>query len=227
MADPTTNKSFNNPQSGNYARSGAGERLVANWNDLDTLLGRFERQEDTLSDTGKAAISGGEALNALAFVVDESNNSAALFSLQGGGNAAKKLWEDARNTELEATQTQDVASVSSQTTNTFTISVTGAETGDPVSVSPPSGINSSLVVSAYVSSSDTVTVQVTNPTSGAIDPSSGDYTVKAFDQSTSFTTTEDNDTTTNVYWDSGNTRYELNNETGGEATYETILVRAV
>lgn len=37
-----------------------------------------------------------------------------------------------------------------------------------------------------------------------------------------FGTTEDNDTTTNVYYDSGNTRFELNNEAGAERNYVVI-----
>lgn len=82
-------------------------------------------------------------------------------------------------TVLEATQTQDVGSISSQDTATFDITVTGVTTGTPISVSPPSGINVDLTVTAYVSAADTVTVVVSNPTSGSIDPSSGDYTVRA------------------------------------------------
>lgn len=38
-----------------------------------------------------------------------------------------------------------------------------------------------------------------------------------------FGTTEGNDTTTNVYYDSGNTRFELNNEKGGERTYDVTI----
>lgn len=41
-----------------------------------------------------------------------------------------------------------------------------------------------------------------------------------------FTTTEGNDGTTNVYWDSTNSRYELNNETGGSATYAVEILKA-
>jgi len=85
---------------------------------------------------------------------------------------------------LSATSTQDVSSISAGTTATFTVSVSGAATGDPVSVAPPSGINTSLTVTGFVSSSGTVTVVVSNPTSGAIDPSSGDYTVRVHQDST-------------------------------------------
>lgn len=223
----TTNKGYNDPTAGEYARQRLGNWLSSNWGDLDTQLGRFEREEYTLSDTDKQAISGGEVVNAYAVVIDENQNNVGTFDLRGSGNEAVKESESARNV-LEATATsQAVSSVDSQTTNTFTVSVTGAETGDPVSVSPPSGINTSLVVSAFVSSSDTVTVQVTNPTSGSINPSDGDYTVKVFDQSTSFTTSEGNDGTTNVYWDSGNSQYELNNETAAEVTYEVIMLRGL
>lgn len=35
-----------------------------------------------------------------------------------------------------------------------------------------------------------------------------------------FGTTEGNDGTTNIYWDSGNSRYELENQKGGERSYE-------
>lgn len=38
-----------------------------------------------------------------------------------------------------------------------------------------------------------------------------------------FGTTEDNDTTTNVYWDGDNSQFELNNETGGEKTYDVTF----
>jgi hypothetical protein len=42
---------------------------------------------------------------------------------------------------------------------------------------------------------------------------------KLFDSNTAFTNSEDNDTTTNVYHDAGNSRYEINNETGGSVDY--------
>ena len=45
------------------------------------------------------------------------------------------------------------------------------------------------------------------------------------DPTTLFTVTEDNDGTTNIYWDAGNSRYELNNETGTTFTYNVWLFR--
>lgn len=217
--ESTTNQGFNRPTKGEFARQRLGEWIRSNIDSFDGLFQGRATESVTLADAGKQALRGGSAVDSLVTVVNEDDNTTAVFSLQGSSNAVTKISESARDTELEATATEDVGSITSQTTSTFTVAVTGAETGDPVSVSPPSGINTSLVVSALVSSSDTVTVQVTNPTTGAIDPASGDYSVKVFDQSTDFTTTEGNDTTTNVYWDSGNSQYEINNEAGGERSY--------
>ncbi len=54
----------------------------------------------------------------------------------------------------------------------------------------------------------------------------GDNSVSEIhDPSTSYTPTEDNDTTTNIYWDAGNSRYEINNETGAQATYTAWVLR--
>lgn len=39
-----------------------------------------------------------------------------------------------------------------------------------------------------------------------------------------YTTTEDNDTTTNIYWDVGNVQYEINNEDGVSRDYWVILI---
>lgn len=44
------------------------------------------------------------------------------------------------------------------------------------------------------------------------------------DPGTTYTTTEDSDTNTNVYHDSGNSRFELNNETGGTVDYSVIIL---
>lgn len=38
-------------------------------------------------------------------------------------------------------------------------------------------------------------------------------------------TSEGTDASINVYWDAGNSRYEIENQTGGEATFEVIAVR--
>jgi hypothetical protein len=45
------------------------------------------------------------------------------------------------------------------------------------------------------------------------------------DPSGTYTSTEDNDGTTNIYWDAGNARYEINNETGSAAYYNIWIFK--
>lgn len=54
----------------------------------------------------------------------------------------------------------------------------------------------------------------------------GGHTVNEIsDPSGTFTTTEDNDTTINIYWDAGNARYEINNEYGSSQSFYLWLLR--
>jgi len=76
-----------------------------------------------------------------------------------------------------ATVTEDVGSISGGDTATFTISLEPVSEGTPIAVSPPADINENLTVTANVTSPNVITVTVSNPTSGSIDPDSGDYTV--------------------------------------------------
>lgn len=58
-------------------------------------------------------------------------------------------------------------------------------------------------------------------TSALVHLQGGGNSVSILAQSGStFGTSEGTDTQTNVYWDSTNSRYEINNEKGGERTYE-------
>lgn len=50
--------------------------------------------------------------------------------------------------------------------------------------------------------------------------------VEISDVSTTYTTTEDNDTTVNVYWDAVNARFELNNERGAARTFKIFYLAA-
>lgn len=50
--------------------------------------------------------------------------------------------------------------------------------------------------------------------------------VEISDVSTTYTTTEDNDTTVNVYWDAVNARFELNNERGAARTFKVFYLAA-
>jgi len=64
-------------------------------------------------------------------------------------------------------------------------------------------------------------VNTDDNTSAVVHLQGGGNSVSILAQSGStFGTSEDTDAQTNIYWDSGNSRYELNNEKGGERTYE-------
>jgi len=76
---------------------------------------------------------------------------------------------------LSGSATLDFGSIAAGAVAELTITVTGAVAGSPVSLSPPSGIEASLVWSGYVSAADTVTVRLYNPTGGAVDPASGEW----------------------------------------------------
>lgn len=76
----------------------------------------------------------------------------------------------------QATLTLDFGSIAAQADAELTGTVTGAKTGQPVVVSAPD-LEDDLVATAYVSATDTVTVRVTNPSAGAIDPASQSFYV--------------------------------------------------
>lgn len=79
---------------------------------------------------------------------------------------------------LSGSVTQDVASVPAQTTSSpSTITVTGAAVGDPVYVGV-SAITAGTIFTAQVTASNTVTVYITNPTGGALDPPNATYSVR-------------------------------------------------
>jgi hypothetical protein len=87
-----------------------------------------------------------------------------------------------------ATATWDPGSVASKDTvgNSFvatTVTVTGAALGDLVLVSFSLDVTD-LVLTADVTAADTITVVLSNPTSGAVDLASGTLTVVVIDQNT-------------------------------------------
>lgn len=59
----------------------------------------------------------------------------------------------------------------------LTLTVTGAEIGDAVSVAPPASIDANSMFTAWVSALNTVSIRFNNYSSGAIDPASGLYNV--------------------------------------------------
>ena len=94
----------------------------------------------------------------------------SLQSLLPVGTAGYHL-----NRALAGSKTHDFASVASLNTQTTTLTVTGAQTGDNVVVNPSTALEAGLIVYAYVSAADTVTIVASNASAGAIDPVSRTY----------------------------------------------------
>lgn len=94
--------------------------------------------------------------------------------LTGGGLDITKL--------LTATATLDFPSIGSNSTESLTITVTGATTADHVLIVPPSTLEAGLTAIASISAADTVTVKVHNSSGGSVDPASATWraTVMAF-----------------------------------------------
>lgn len=81
------------------------------------------------------------------------------------------------NGALSTTVDLNFGSIGADSEATLTITVTGAATGDPVSISLPAAFTAGLILAgAWVSSANTVTVRLRNTTAVAIDPASGSYT---------------------------------------------------
>lgn len=76
---------------------------------------------------------------------------------------------------IQATQTLDFPSIPAQTIQALTMTVTGAATGDSVSLAAPSTLEAGLVASGFVSAANTVTVRVANITAGAVNPASATW----------------------------------------------------
>ena len=79
-------------------------------------------------------------------------------------------------TKLTNTAALDFGSVSAQSYADLTITVTGAATGDCVSLGvPTAAVTAGIAYTAWVSATNTVTVRAHNYTSGALDPASGTF----------------------------------------------------
>ena len=94
-------------------------------------------------------------------------------TLTGGGLNFTKLYT--------GSATLDFPSVAANSSQSLTITVTGAVSGDAVIASPPASLDSNLGFVAFVSAADTVTVRVHNNSGGAIDPASATWKVVVFE----------------------------------------------
>lgn len=93
----------------------------------------------------------------------------------GGGTAVLKI--------LSATATLDFPSISAQSNQDLTVTVTGAAVGDAVFIGLPSAPLAGVVFMGYVSATNTVTVRAMNYTGSSKDPSSATYRVTVFNYS--------------------------------------------
>jgi len=83
----------------------------------------------------------------------------------GGGDPIKKV--------VTGTTALNPGSINSVTRGTVTFTLTGAAAGDLIHMQPPSALDDDLIfVGAEVTSANTVTVYLYNPTGGAIDDAS-------------------------------------------------------
>ncbi len=99
-------------------------------------------------------------------------------SLQSIRSALGRLGERAGIARvLTATATLDFPSISVNSCEDLTVTVTGAKTGDAVYLGPPSNLETGLIAVGFVSSSDTVTVRVCNTSGGANNPASNDWRI--------------------------------------------------
>jgi hypothetical protein len=111
--------------------------------------------------TGTGLVSFGDS-------VSITGNLTASGTLRvGGGTVVASI--------LSATATLDFGSISSNHTETLTITVTGAVAGDSVFLGVPAGLDAGLIFCASVTAANTVTVRMHNSSGGSIDPASGTF----------------------------------------------------
>jgi cytoskeletal protein CcmA (bactofilin family) len=106
--------------------------------------------------------------NANMLVVDAGDDTVSV----GGGTGIKEI--------LTATDTLDFPSITSQTDEDLTITVTGSAVGDACHLGLPAAPTANLAWNCFVSATNTVTVRVHNYTGGAVDPASATYRVVTF-----------------------------------------------
>lgn len=109
--------------------------------------------------------------------------SGLLDDLQNEVEAASAAASKAQTTALPASKvlvgssSLDFPSIAAGASSTLNIVVAGADTTDRVLLTPPSALPNGVIVVAYVSAADTVTVRLNNVTAAAIDPAAMTYLV--------------------------------------------------
>ena len=148
----TDNGSYAFQINGNSYQSGAA--LLANTTD------------STSPTTGALVVSGGAGI--------AGRTSTGSLAISTTGTPCDGMWS--------ATATLDFGSIAAAAQADLTITVTGASTGDSVSLGLPASPTAGIVFNAFVSAANTVKIRATNITAAAIDPASATYraTVSSF-----------------------------------------------
>lgn len=97
------------------------------------------------------------------------------FVKMGDGITA---WEflPIRPIRFSASSTLDFGSIPAHSTSELTFAFSGAVVGAPVTLVPPTTLESGLMFSGYIQSNDVVAVRLANVTAVAIDPASASWT---------------------------------------------------
>lgn len=111
------------------------------------------------------------AVNNVKYIVEKSG-----FLV--GADPRQAIIRQVSGRTLYGTGVLDFGSISAAASADLTISVTGAAVNDSVSLGLPASPTAGIVFSAFVSSTDTITVRATNITASPVDPSSATYKVK-------------------------------------------------
>lgn len=109
------------------------------------------------------------------FIFNNSGNYPAGWRCTASGSPGD--WSPVGTKELTASVNHDFPAVSSKSFATTTVSVPGAVLGDFCLVSLATDL-ANCQLTAYVSAVDTVTVVVSNPTSGSVNITSAELTVR-------------------------------------------------
>lgn len=109
--------------------------------------------------------------------VIEANAGGGRFLIGPGESEFNNLSDSIIESLPPVSTTIDFSSINAGSVGTSTVTVDGAVANDIVNLGPPSGIESGLMWSAFVSADDTVTIRLYNTTGSPIDPASATWVV--------------------------------------------------
>ncbi len=130
-----------------------------------------------LDVNGRVRLRDTLTLSTTPVTADTSAND--LLVINSSNGQVRRYTGDWYSVPLSGSATLDFGNTSAQNSADLTITVTGAASGDVVSLGVPNGsVNANTCFTAWVSATDTVTVRFNNYSSGAVDPASGTFKIK-------------------------------------------------